>query len=222
MTTNIDLVKDIAEKVFPKSVFFEGVIHPSGKENSYNGLFMREKDIQEWRSKIKDTPLWFNHNERKKIGKVLAGYMDSKKQLRVMAIIDTSTIDGILIAEEVRAGKLNSLSMGKYAIADQGKGEQQVIGHDIFEVSIVENPDLEGTSIDYIQPHNESQKKSMEYQKERLALVNEDKTATALPESVLPGFFSFFFNAEEENREKKIKHPIFRRFFFDTQPFKKN
>lgn len=210
MTTNTDLVKQIAEKVFPKSVFFEGVIHPTAKDNSYNGLFMREKDIQEWRSKIKDRPLWFNHNEKKKIGRILAGYMDGKKQLRVMGIIDTSTVDGILIAEDVRAGKLNSLSMGKYAIADQTNGDQQIVGHDIFEVSIVENPDLEGTSIDYVQPHNESQKKAMEYQKARLALVNESETPNLPPpETNLSGFF----RSREKNQQKKTNEPIFGIFF---------
>lgn len=185
-----DVLKDVAEKVMPDSVFFEGIIHPTAKKDSYNGLFLREKDIKKWQTKITNTDLLYEHDKTKKVGKILGGRMDAEKKFRVLGYVDTSKIGGIIIAEKMRRGELNGLSIGKFALAtEKENGEKIVEEHDIFEVSVVQDPDLEGAFVHYVQPHNKNQLEAMKrHQKESTPkTVNEEIPAKANEE---PGFFS--------------------------------
>ena len=157
------VLTDLSEKIMPTRMFFEGVIHPTAKDDSYNGLFLREKDIKQWQKKIKDTDVLYEHDSNKKIGKIVAGRMDEQKRFRVLGYIDVSNINGIVVAENMRKGTLNGLSMGKFAIAaNHSNGQQIIVDHDIFEVSVVKTPDLDDAWVKYTQPHNKKQKEALQ------------------------------------------------------------
>lgn len=187
------ILKDVAEKTMPNHMFFEGIVHPTAKDDSYNGLLLREKDVKKWQKKIKDTDVLYEHDSNKKIGKIVAGRMDDKKQFRVLGYIDTSNINGIVVAENMRSGSLSGLSMGKFAIAtQQGNGTQTIDDHDIFEISVVKTPDLDSALVQYTQPHNKKQKESM--QKKQQQQQQEQKQPDPVPESP-KGILFFFFIA---------------------------
>ena len=195
-------IQKTAELLFPDWVFFEGVIHPTGKEDTFNGFFFRKKDIKNLAPKINNVDLLLEHKPEKKIGKILGGYMDEKHQFRVMGVVDTTTLPGVLTAEAIRKKVLNSLSMGKYAIQQETPGENLIVDHEIFEISIVENPDLEGTSIDYVQPHNETQLKAMEHRRQRIdVLIQAQKDQNIVSEDT-NDTGSFFFT----RRKKTTAH----------------
>jgi hypothetical protein len=89
----------------------------------------------------------------------------------------------VLIAEKIRKGELAGLSMGKAALVSEKKGQQTIEEHEIFEVSVVKDPDLEGAWIKYKQPRKSKTPK----------VQDEGKNATPMTfqETQQPGF-SFF------------------------------
>ena len=136
---------------FENVVFFEGVCHPEGKNEDYNGYFMKKSEIKDWADKVCGKEIWSEHNKQKKIGEVVGGRLDEKNQFRIIGMIDTTSFDGSQTVTDMRTGKKTGLSLGLEHLEKHTPFSIDVVDKDINEISVVKSPDL-NTHISYVQP----------------------------------------------------------------------
>lgn len=136
---------------------FRGVVHPTGEDNDYDGLFLTKDDIDARARDIVGTPIWCEHKGTKKIGWVTAGSVNSENQLVVDGAINRNTFEGARVSRRMRSGKLTGLSLGVDHMVreDPTTGIQRVLTKTIGEVSVTEDPDRPDTFISAIAPDSE-------------------------------------------------------------------
>lgn len=161
-----DFLEEIAEKHFPDHVFIEGSAHPPGQPDDYDGLLLKNKEIEEHSDTIRGAKLLGEHNHSEEVGQVVGGRVGSNGDLRTLSIIHKDE------ANDIRSGKKMGLSLGLEHIIEKTTKDMKVIGRNIQELSVVENPDLEGTKINYVQPTKEERT----LKKEIVKQIKENET----------------------------------------------
>lgn len=136
------------------TISFKGIANPKGKEIGYDGIRLTEKEIEDNASRItevNDTPIFEEHGDGTKtvLGKITRAMKNASGELEVEGYISRRTMDGCRVIEEMRSGKKPALSVGMSIDIDNKNWK--VISKTIDEISIVENPDQDGTMISHIQ-----------------------------------------------------------------------
>lgn len=138
------------------TVEFEGVCHPPAESNDYDGSNLTQEDMQEKTRTLAGTPVLVDHGResiKKQIGQVTSAHVDDQNRLIVKGEIDRSTWDGIETVNNIRGGKLPSLSLGvKYkGLKVPSLHFAKVLVKDIHEVSVTGCPEHDDTDIQHIQ-----------------------------------------------------------------------
>ena len=136
------------------TISFKGIANPKGKEIGYDGIRLTEKEIEDNASRItevNDTPIFEEHGDGTKtvLGKITRAMKNASGELEVEGYISRGTMDGCRVIEEMRSGKKPALSVGMSIDIDNKNWK--VLSKTIDEISIVENPDQDGTKISHIQ-----------------------------------------------------------------------
>lgn len=132
-----------------------GACHPAASSDDKETLFLRFKDMKEKIDKINGTPILFDHDPNKPIGKILGAKIDEKNRLVIEFDIAMDTMNGIEALRLLRDKKICNLSMGMNHLIAEGYDWMSVVGKEIREVSITDDPDMPDTDIQSIGENGE-------------------------------------------------------------------
>eukprot|EP00961_Rhodomonas_salina_P229237 3098360-Rhodomonas_salina.1 len=79
-----------------------GTANPVGLDNSYNGFFLRERDVEEAVRESVGRPVKIEH-KGVDVGRVVSAWVN-KGKLDMLLEVDPSVLEGALISDLVRAG----------------------------------------------------------------------------------------------------------------------
>jgi hypothetical protein len=113
-----------------------GTANPEGMENSYNGYFFKDSDLQQSLSTLTGTPVKIEHKSGK-IGQVVSGWINQGK-LDLLLDLDENIPEAAIISSFIRQGLCNELSLG-YTVQMEASqtGEDIAKQKTIKEVSVV-------------------------------------------------------------------------------------
>jgi hypothetical protein len=134
-----------------------GIISNKAEKNDYDGLNFTENDMTEMIKNLPGKPIWEMHKEENGIlGKVVAAEIGKDKVIKVMVNIDENTEKGKEVMRKVRNGTYKGFSCGTdNEIADYMKPTMKVVGKKIKEISVVDDPDVKGAVIEFIQSEHD-------------------------------------------------------------------
>lgn len=133
---------------------FEGCCYPKFNPSSdYRGYALTLKDVEEQVKLLPGKPVLFEHlgidlqngdiNPKEIVGKITRAYVNEKGQLMVEGLVKNDNITSIFVGNDLKNGKLTGLSLG---IRHTLRGNE-VIGHEIKEVTLTSCPELIDTDI---------------------------------------------------------------------------
>ena len=154
-----------------RTVRYRGICHPPASPGDYDGMLLRNTDMQKQLSKLKETPLMVDHGDEKgefyqyyknnAIGKVIGGWIDERDRLIVEFETDRTNPLGARAERDIKSGKLGNLSLGiDHILGCNAKDpwEVKVMDKTINEVSVTGDPALQDTVIYGVQPDSKDWK----------------------------------------------------------------
>ena len=131
---------------------FSGSAHPSGQDNSYDGVFLTKSEIEAKAKDIVGTPVWYEHDGSKKIGWITEGSVDDTGRLSIKGVVDRNSWAGTAAARQMRDGTLTGLSLGLEHLKMENKEGtmMKIVSKAIEEVSVTADPDLPDTEISHV------------------------------------------------------------------------
>jgi hypothetical protein len=142
------------------SVTFQGCANPPGRPDGSDTLYMTKSDLEVQVKKLSGAPLQSEHDSNIKIGKINKAWINEKGELEVEGTISRKTKDGCQAIVQIRNGSKPALSIGSNYLLDTNTWK--IVGKDIHEISVVKNPDQEGTIIKNISDDSETFKMAKE------------------------------------------------------------
>lgn len=135
------------------SVTFQGCANPPGRPDGSETLYMTKSDLEKQVTKLSGAPLQSEHDSNIKIGKINKAWINEKGELEVEGTISRKTKDGCQAIVQIRNGSKPALSIGSNYLLDPNTWK--IVGKGIHEISVVENPDQEGTVIKNVSDDSE-------------------------------------------------------------------
>ena len=133
-----------------------GYCYPRGEPDTYNGPRLNDSTLEEHARRLKGIPIHhehpdntLDHADTPKVGQIVDAQKD-KDGIRVVIKLNDKSPAGWKAIRAVESGKLHSLSIGGGFALDKPGG--RVLGHRITEVSLTDDPALEGTRITAMEP----------------------------------------------------------------------
>lgn len=113
-----------------------GTANPVGLDESYNGYFLKQSDIQHSLRNISGMPVKIEHKGIH-VGKVVSGW-ENQGKMDLLIDIDESVAEGSVVSALVKYGVCSELSLG-YTVQMQASdiGEDIAKSKNISEVSLV-------------------------------------------------------------------------------------
>jgi hypothetical protein len=138
-----------------------GIICNKAEKNDYDGTNFTENDMLGLVERLPGLQLWEMHEEDNGvIGQVISAAIDGEKRIKVMVNVDEETERGRETMKKVRNGTYKGFSCGtENKIVDYMKPTMRIVGKDVKELSVVDNPDAPGALIEFFQ--SEEDKKNV-------------------------------------------------------------
>jgi len=123
-------------------------VHPKGEDDDYDGLFIRDCEMDRIGEQLVGCPLLVEHDSEP-VGKVIHAFKDTTDG-RLHAVFETNndTFGGCVSGAFIRAGLFPEVSLGhECSIQHSADGSQKVVDKTPTELSIVQRGAREGTKI---------------------------------------------------------------------------
>jgi hypothetical protein len=154
--------------------FFIGIGTNKAKPNNYNGYYFTENNLRELQKKYKFTalPILFEHQSDKLIGISIVSFLKNN-QIEILNFLDTSILLGKEVMNGIRSGKYKGISLGTNYL--ETKDNININGFNLqrknikdklpYEISVVEEPDVDTARITYFQKDDISIDDAIKYLK---------------------------------------------------------
>lgn len=115
-----------------------GVANPAGEHGNYNGLYLRDVEIDDMIKKgsLKGKPVKIEHRGVD-IGKIISAFKDDKKQLVCVIEVSDHEIEGAIAQEWIKDNTIKDLSLGYTVDIDKKEDRLKAVGKNVMEVSLV-------------------------------------------------------------------------------------
>lgn len=115
-----------------------GVVNPAGEHGNYNGLYLKDSEIDEMVRKgaLRDKPVKIEHRGVS-IGSIVSAFKDDKRQLVCVMEIKDDEIEGAIAQGWLRDNQIRELSLGYTVDIDKKDDRLKAVGKNVVEVSLV-------------------------------------------------------------------------------------
>ena len=137
------------------AMFIVGTCNPRGEQNSYNGLYLTDKEIEDvvTKKKMQGIPVKSEHCG-KDIGRVISKFMNDKRELQCLLEIDDKTVEGSVAGGFVWDNIAKDLSLGYVVDVKQTGTHLKAKEKQILEVSLVRKGARQGCHITMCEKDN--------------------------------------------------------------------
>jgi len=142
-----------------------GVANPAGEHGNYNGLYLKDAEIDEMLKKgsLKNKPVKIEHRGVN-IGSIVSAFKDDKKQLVCVIEIKDNELEGAIAQEWIKDNTIKELSLGYTVDIDKKDDRLKAIGKNVVEVSLVKKGARENCHI-YGNDGEENKRRKIEDQR---------------------------------------------------------
>lgn len=115
-----------------------GVANPAGEHGNYNGLYLKDAEIDEMVKKgtLRNKPVKIEHRGVN-IGSIVSAFKDDKKQLVCVIEINDNELEGAIAQEWIKDNTIKELSLGYTVDIDKKDDRLKAMGKNVVEVSLV-------------------------------------------------------------------------------------
>lgn len=129
-------------------MFVVGTCNPAGEADSYNGLYLTDKEIENLvkTKKMQNIPVKTEHCG-KTVGHVISAFLNDNRELKCVLEIDENSVEGSLAGGFVWDNIAQDLSLGYVVDVKQSGTKLEAQDKQILEVSLVRKGARKGCHI---------------------------------------------------------------------------